>query len=102
MLDALLLCLLCFPGIAVPQNRLPGEQSFLYPETAAAQASPPHVGRARQGQQARGKAITDTDCEELAVVAAAAGLPLQPWEEPVRKVGNACRLFSPGPAERTP
>jgi len=101
MLDAMLLCLLCFPGIAIPENPLAGEQFFFSPQTATAQASPSRVGRARQGQQTDGKAITDTNCEELAVVLAASGMPPQPWEEPVRKVGNACRLFSPGPAQRT-
>lgn len=45
-------------------------------------------------------AITDTNCDELAAMLSAAGMPPQPWEEPVRKVGNGCRLFSPGPARR--
>jgi hypothetical protein len=49
-----------------------------------------------------GSAITtDTNCDDLAGILTAAGLPPQPWEEPIRKVGNACRLFSPGPARRS-
>jgi hypothetical protein len=44
---------------------------------------------------------TDTNCDDLAEILTAAGLPPQPWEEPIRKVGNACRLFSPGPARRS-
>ena len=98
MLDAMLLCLLCFPGIAIPDNPLPRNQFFFVPQTLTAQASRARNIRARQADDEQGG--TDTNCEELSVVLAAAGMPRQPWDEPVRKVGNACRLFSPGPAQR--
>jgi hypothetical protein len=98
MLDAMLLCLLCFPGIAVPDNPQGGDQ-FFFSAQVPAQPVGPRSGRARQQTGAQ-QAVTDTNCDELAVVLGAAGMPPQPWEEPVRKAGNACRLFSPGPAQR--